>query len=572
MTTDSFRQYAVALMGCPQVPDVPWTQANVRRLKALGFNTVQLNIAWGCRPGDEPLTLEDVVEIPAAALKLLPRGLKPWRGDRSPEAMARRQRDLRERIAAARAEGLRTLFHFGAPNTVCYSQSDAERTHEGMPFCVLDPATTRYYELMLNAFFRAYPGVDDILVYTFDQDAWVCNEFGACPRCQGVPLPERLTPFVNALGANWRALNPQGRLWWEPWELSGGQVYKCVEALDAATVGLMLHANIAEVMSTLPVDRWLKNTVALARGRGIPVVVEYFLGIPTEEIEPFQYLPYPLVTLRGLKAIAAVEGIAGIKEYYGTVPDREDANLRMTGLFLHDPGIGEDAALRQLAEPYGAARDGIIEFWKLTSQAMELFPWEISWQARCLGRADVNHAMSGAFIRGTCCHSPSWDSSRNAIFMKTENSPVLPAMLEDVQLRCEISARYFARAGEAGKTALDSVPEELRATLRHALDEIDGVRRRALAYVYHLRETNLATVMRGIRARGEALPPRLTAEMKALLTADRVNRGAADPEKAREVDAALVMLAADTDRFLAEYFRADALDTCSRGPKSVTSK
>jgi hypothetical protein len=43
---------------------VPWTDPNLLRLKALGFNTIQVNVACGPRPGDEPLNLEDVVELP----------------------------------------------------------------------------------------------------------------------------------------------------------------------------------------------------------------------------------------------------------------------------------------------------------------------------------------------------------------------------------------------------------------------------------------------------------------------------------------------------------------------------
>ncbi|HUW81186.1 MAG TPA: hypothetical protein VMZ31_00150 [Phycisphaerae bacterium] len=37
---------------------VDWSAENIARLKTLGFNTVQLNVAWGNRPGDEPLNIE----------------------------------------------------------------------------------------------------------------------------------------------------------------------------------------------------------------------------------------------------------------------------------------------------------------------------------------------------------------------------------------------------------------------------------------------------------------------------------------------------------------------------------
>ncbi|TSA37413.1 MAG: hypothetical protein D4R65_00855 [Verrucomicrobiaceae bacterium] len=63
-------EYKVGFLGIPNshfpfsVPvSVPWTRETVGQLKALGFNTVQLNVAWGARPGDEPLNIEDVVQL-----------------------------------------------------------------------------------------------------------------------------------------------------------------------------------------------------------------------------------------------------------------------------------------------------------------------------------------------------------------------------------------------------------------------------------------------------------------------------------------------------------------------------
>ena len=132
--------------------------------------------------------------------------------------------------------------------------------------------------------------------------------------------------------------------------------------MNASEIGLAVHSNFIDVMAAYPVDRYFKNVVALAAGRGMPVIAEYFLGDSSEEIEPLA-LAHPLVTLRGLKAIADVAGVAGIKEYFGLAPDREDPNLRMTGLFFANPGITEAEAVRQLAAPYGKAsgwRGGIL--------------------------------------------------------------------------------------------------------------------------------------------------------------------------------------------------------------------
>ena len=312
---------------------------------------------------------------------------------------------------------------------------------------------------------RGVAGVDDILVYTYDQDAWLCSEFGPCPRCLGVPLHERLAPFLNELARAWRRLSPQGRLWWEPWELSAGQVLRCVERLQPEGLGLALHSNIAEVMATHPVDRWFKNTCGLALRRGIPVIAECFLGATSEEVEPFLNLAHPLVTLRALKALAAVPGVVGIKEYYGLAPDREDPNLRMTGLFFANPRITEDEALRELARPYGKAARKMIGFWRLASEGMELFPWETSWFIREVGpepgritacRRRCSEAMD--------CPRRRWRSSRHGTFMRTEPEyPPDPWMLEDVQLRCEVAADRMRRALNIGAKLRRDLPEAFSA-------------------------------------------------------------------------------------------------------------
>ena len=190
---------------------------------------------------------------------------------------------------------------------------------------------------MLEKLAKALPGLDDLQVYTYDVDAWLCSEFGKCPRCRGIPLPRRLVGFVNTLTSTWRRVNPGGRVWWEPWELSSGQSLRCMETLDPNGLGLVMHCNSAECMATMPVDRWIRNMGTIAEHRGIPVMIQYFLGGTSEETEPF-FLSHPLVTLRGLKAIAAVPGLVGIKEYYGLGPDRDDPNLPHDAHFLSQCG------------------------------------------------------------------------------------------------------------------------------------------------------------------------------------------------------------------------------------------
>ncbi len=146
---------------------------------------------------------------------------------------------------------------------------------------------------MIRAFDADFPGVDDILVYTYDQDAWVTSEFGTCAKTRGHTLAEQVVPFVAALADEWRASTPT--------DGSGGRRGNCPpgRSTNASTdfesfgLGLDLHPNVAETMLTLPVDRWLKNTVRLASQKNIPVLVESFLGAMSEELEPYQYLDAP---------------------------------------------------------------------------------------------------------------------------------------------------------------------------------------------------------------------------------------------------------------------------------------
>ena len=561
MSTFGF-QYRVGFLGCPADPQVPWNADNVGKLQSLGFNAIQLNIAWGSRPADEPLNLEDVVEIPAGRLGEFSQPV-PLRGAEGAEKLRARRAALTERIRLCRAAGVRAIFHFGAPyNAHC-------RYGDSPPNCIMHGQTADRYVALLELFAAQFPGVDDLLLYTYDQDAWLCSEFDTCPRCAGVPLHLRVAPFVNRLAQAWHRLQPAGRLWWEPWELSAGQVFKSIGGLDAQCVGLALHSNIAEVMATNPVDRWLKLTCRMAKAAGIPVIVEHFLGGPTEELEPFLHLAYPQALLRSLRAIADLAP-DGIKEYYGLVPTREDPNLRLTGLFLADSQISEQDAMSRLAAPYGRAAGKIIEFWRLASEAMELFPWNASWYIREVGRCNPDHSTAAAFIRGQQAHTPSWESTRRAVFMKTDNAQPDPWMLEDVQLQCAMAIERMTQALEIGNTVQGDLSAELAYSFAATLIDLHGLRRRAASYVYHLRETNLATVMRQYRSRGEPIPSRVLEELTGLLRADVANQDQPGP-----CAAALDLLAKDVDRFLATCFLVPLAEPgggCSIGEFSVTSR
>lgn len=571
----------IAILGNPSQPDVEWTTGNLRRLTEAGFTGIQLNIAWSYRPRDEPLNLEDVFPVAGS-----PEPLSLQEDD----GFSRRRRQLQLRAEMAGAAGLRTLFHFGAP-------FQGRSGYEGgrLPQCVSDPSMAQRYAEAVAGFGTKFPGVDDLLLYTYDQDAWLCSEFDACARCAGVPLHERLPDFLAAVARAWQRVRPDGRVWWEPWELSAGQAFACIQRLDPAGIGLMLHSSIGEVVSTIPADRFFRNAVALAAERSIPVVAEVFLSCANEEVEPFSRLPVPLVTLRQLREVERLPGVAGVKEYFGIVPSAYDVNLAAAAAYFADPSISETAALESIAATWDAP--WLPDFWKSASFAYELYPWDASWFARQLGRSQPAHEMSAATVRGMQSSAsewdtPAWRSTRGSIFMRLSNDEPHPWLLEDVGLRFAAAAAEMERAVAIFDSRFVDAGDAASAELLMQRSEAIGFITRTTAYACHARETNLARLLRG----GVPERERLASEMRAVLEADRANQQrelarrsgtpsaessplplqlterwiVADRTETAAVDAALALFDQDVDAFLETYLQRGP-DAARAGQFSLTS-
>ena len=263
----------------------------------------------------------------------------------------------------------------------------------------------------------------------------------------------------------------------------------------------------------------------------------------------------------------------------------------MTALFLSDPTISEEEALAELARPYQAAAEQVGQFWRLASRGMELFPWDASWYIRQIGRSRVDHALSGARIRGMACRTPSWCSTRQTFFLKAfeHNLEDDPWLREDVELRCRMAAEAWQQALTLGETAQTAVPADLRLSFERNLVDLGRLRRRALAYAYHLRETNLAQVLRAY----PSAPQRVYEDLRATLQADLANyeeERQAEGQAARlgmvqlarlaganpmpdwtEAEEALRLLEKDPPAFLATYL-LETPGKAEKGVFSVTSR
>lgn len=555
--------YKIGLLGAPSYPNVDWNDENMKIMKELGFNTMQLNIAWGYRPNDNPLNLEDVIELPKEfELPIdIDSTLNKNIGSsktfiRTKDKIEARSKELIHRIAMCKKYGFRTIFHFGAP-FVAYP------ANEPLSQCISDPITINRYTTLIKKFYEKFPGVDDLLIYTYDQNAWLCSEYGPCERCHGVPLDERLPKFINILSQTWKSLNKEGRLWWEPWEISAGQTFSIVNKLDPKSVGLSLHSSIAEVQIALPADRWFRNLVNLANENNLPVLGEVWLGTATEEVEPYINIPTPLATLKALRAVNNSGKLKGIKEYYGNIPNREDPNLRMSSIFLSNPDVSNEEALKLLTKPYGEVANKVAEYWKYTSEAIEIYPWDISWNSREVGRIDPNHLMSAATLKGVSWETPSWQSNRRGAFMRTsETDEPHFWMLEDAELRFENSAKKIEKALLIANEIKDKVPAKYADHFNSSIKELTELRKSILSYVYHIRETNLCVVMRSSLKDTRQVKKSNIEELKSVLLKDIENQGTSE-----FIGPALELLNTDVNKFLNTYF----IVVASTGEKSVWS-
>ena len=87
-------------------------------------------------------------------------------------------------------------------------------------FDVDNPKVVAYETGLLKEFISKFGDVDDILVYTYDQDAWQASQFQTNAASRGIPLHERLPKYLATLHEIWTKRPGEHRMWWEPWELS----------------------------------------------------------------------------------------------------------------------------------------------------------------------------------------------------------------------------------------------------------------------------------------------------------------------------------------------------------------
>ena len=555
----------IAILGDP-VHQVAWTDDALERLKAIGFNEVQLNIAWGYRPFGEPLNLVDVVTVP---------------GETESPGKAERRAELKRRLTLARKHGLRTLFHFGSPYADYNPYShDFYSENATIDSYNIDNVTfdswydivnqkVRDHELaLLREFRRQFPDLDDILVYNYDQHSWQTAEFQYNKFSYGIPLSNRLPGYLTALHQVWtEGRAGKARMWWEPWELSAGQVYTVLPKLPRSDFGLIIHSNIAEAQLALPVDVWVRITARMCRDLGIPVVAESFFSSASEEIEPLS-IPAPRLVDEEYLAFSRVPGIIGIKEYFGINTSAPDLDLDILQARVQGPSRTTDELVAEITKRFGTAQPDVRAYLGLLSDALQTYPWDASWQAREVGKASTDHGWSGATIQGHSWDTPAWQATRHARLMKTDSGQPHFWMLEDVELRCNLSADLLDKADDLSKRILDGLLDTSdRAQFAQIQKDVDKFRRVSRSYALHLRETNVAQMLRQDLAAGRPMTDGLVKELGQLLDLDVDNQKG----QGRVVEMRRLYLE-DSEAFVRRYLIPTESTTTEKGFFTLTTR
>lgn len=461
-------EYFVGIVGNPSVPDISWNDEQLEQIKALGVNTIQLSIAWGHKPADEVVNLED---LDAA------------------------QRDkFAFRIRQATKHGLRPMAHFGIP-----------RMEGGQPACILDPTVQDKYRAMLTDFMKSFPEVSDVLVYTFDQKAWLCSEFGPCSRCTGRPLHERLPGFLNMLNDTLQAAHPGSRLWWKPWELSKGQLAAILYEVNPAHLGLVLNPSTSNEVypfndRSFKSDLGVRQAVRMAHERGIPVLGEFdhTLYKPLYQIEDF----FPRLIYEQMNGWREMAGVVGVKEYYGFAPTTFSVNTAMLKAWMKSPDAPLSTLLQEIAAPYGEqAAPLMMQAWEYVAQSVEVYPWDTTYLIGQMGLdrgQDGSHIWQPASIINATWDTPIWKANRRANFMLTEESKAHPWLFEDAGLRLEDAAALSLKAVAAYDQAIalgGNQLDDIRTQRDVAWKAARSMRAKALHLLETLAAQDARTVM-----------------------------------------------------------------------------
>jgi hypothetical protein len=323
---------------------------------------------------------------------------------------------------------------------------------------------------------------------------------------------------------------PDTRLWWKPWELSKGQVVAILDKVAPARFGLVLNPSTSNEVypfneRSFKSDLGVKRLVRMAFERNIPVVGEFdhTLYKPLYQMEDF----FPRLIYEQMMAWKELEGVVGVKEYYGFAPSTFSVNAAMLKAWMRSPNVPLDTLLQEIGAPYGPKAAPLVrQAWEYVAQSVEAYPWDTTYMIGQMGLdrgQDGSHGWQPASILNATWDTPIWKANRRANFMLTQDNKAHPWLFEDAGLRLEDSAALALKAVAFYDQAIQT-GEAKTDDLRVQRDVVWKTARAVRAKSLHVRETLAAQDAR--MAQGDATQFDLVAKrLETLLKKDVENQG-----------------------------------------------
>lgn len=455
-------KYVGGMIGNPDIPTVEWNDQQLEILKEMGMNFVQMNIAWNGRPGNEPLNLDDMDD----------------------EMI----RVFQYRISQLKKFGMKGMPHFGMPR-ILMTKHDGNITPYMTPACILEEETFNRNWSMMEKLMKACPEIDDFMIYTYDQHAWLCSEFGGCPNCAGVPLDERLPDFINAFKKKMASVNPEVTFWWQPWELSLGQIAEILYKIEPENFGLMINTAGSESYFNNLDNYWIHGIGAIAAERNIPIIGEIQTAGSGVAGVPLQRVSCPTLVKRQIEIVKKLPTFVGIKEHYGYAFSKYSSNMIFLTEYLKDTDADTDTLLHRTALHYGkACAEELVQAWKLSEVATDFIPFEFVYLYSNICGYSPKHNFDVPMVQGIHADTPAWESDRRAFFLITHDMQYHPWALENAALKFKQAANRFEKMVELLKSAYSKATKR-KKDLQGTIEDMDRVMRACYGQYYHFKES-----------------------------------------------------------------------------------
>jgi len=498
MTFNEFK-YKVGMVGDPILPEVEWSDEQMALLKDMGMNFAQLNIAWDSRPKNEPLNLDDMTDEVVAVFK--------------------------KRVAVLKKFSMKGMLHFGLPKVKVLGH-EANITQYITPACIMEKETLVDNTVMMEKLMYALPDVDEYMFYTYDQHAWLCSEFGNCPNCAGVSLDKRLPQFINQFKAAAAKINPGFIFWWQPWELSLGQICETLNGIEPANFGLMLNTGGAESYFNNLDNYWIRCISVIAAEKNVPIIGEIQTAGSGVGAVPLSSFPCPTLVYRQISIVRRLPTFVGIKEHFGYPFSKTSCNMLFSGEYLKDTEASLEELLRRTAAYYGdKATPYLVEAWTKAEQAYDFIPFAFTYLYSNIAGYPLKHDFNVPKVEGVYADTPAWESDRRAYFLNTHGVSYHPWALEDAALRFKQSGTRF-RECHALLTKALGFGSSRREDLERQCSDMLQMAKANLGQYYYFKEALLAFDARtALFQRDEDKFGLIVAEFEEILKLDMLNQG-----------------------------------------------